>query len=248
MSVLNSFPEALNVAVIGASGGIGSEFVRQLVDDERVARVHALSRNPVRHPAGKVVSDRIDICDEDSVNAAAEAVTATGSLDLVIVASGILHRDDEIQPEKSLRDIDPVSMMNTIRVNAIGPALVAKAFLPRMHPDTRSVFAALSARVGSIGDNRLGGWISYRSSKAALNMILKTLSIEHARRFPESLVVGLHPGTVDTQLSAPFQRRVPEGQLFTPSRSVQYMLSVIDRLTPADTGGFFAWDGSAITY
>lgn len=248
MSALNSFPETLNVVVIGASGGIGSEFVRQLVDDERVARVHALSRNPVRHPSGKVVSGRIDICDEDSVNAAAEAVTATGSLDLVVVASGILHRDAAIQPEKSLRDIDPVAMMNTIRVNAIGPALVAKAFLPRMRPDTRSVFAALSARVGSIGDNRLGGWVSYRSSKAALNMILKTLSIEHARRFPESLVVGLHPGTVDTQLSAPFQRHVPEGKLFTASRSVQHMFSVINRLTPADSGGVFAWDGSPIEY
>jgi len=106
----------------------------------------------------------------------------------------------------------------------------------------------LSARVGSIADNRLGGWVSYRSSKAALNMILKTLSIEYARRFPDAVIAGLHPGTVDSALSAPFQRRVPEDKLFSPAQSVGYMLSVIDRLTPADTGGFFAWDGASIDY
>jgi NAD(P)-dependent dehydrogenase (short-subunit alcohol dehydrogenase family) len=248
MSLLNSFPDNLNVAVIGASGGIGSEFVRQLVDDERVARVHALARNPVRHPAGKVTGGRIDICDEDSVNAAAADVTATGKLDLVIVATGILHRGDAIQPEKSLREIDPGAMMAVMRINTIGPAIVAKAFLPHMRRNSKSVFAALSARVGSISDNRLGGWVSYRSSKAALNMMLKTLSIEHARRFPESVIVGLHPGTVDTELSVPFQRRVPAGKLFAPSMSVRHMMSVIDRLTPANSGGVFAWDGSPIEY
>jgi NAD(P)-dependent dehydrogenase (short-subunit alcohol dehydrogenase family) len=110
-------------------------------------------------------------------------LTASGKLDLVIVASGILHGGEAIQPEKSLRDIDSRAMMDVIKINAVGPALVAKAFLPHMRRGTKSVFAALSARVGSIGDNRLGGWVSYRSSKAALNMILKTLSIEHARRF-----------------------------------------------------------------
>jgi NAD(P)-dependent dehydrogenase (short-subunit alcohol dehydrogenase family) len=248
MSVLNSFPKTLNVVVIGASGGIGSEFVRQLDDDERVAHVHALARNPAYESSGKIVSGRIDICDEDSINAAAAAVTASGKLDLVIVATGILHGGEAIQPEKSARDIDSRAMLDVIKINAVGPALVAKAFLPHMRRGTKSVFAALSARVGSIGDNRLGGWVSYRSSKAALNMILKTLSIEHARRFPESVVAGLHPGTVDTQLSAPFQRRVPEGKLFTTSKSVQCMLSVIDSLSPAGSGSVFAWDGSPIEH
>jgi NAD(P)-dependent dehydrogenase (short-subunit alcohol dehydrogenase family) len=248
MSALNSFPHTLNVVVVGASGDIGSEFVRQLSQDDRVARIHALARNPVNDPAAKVFNEHIDICDEDSVDAAAAEVTAAGKLDLVIVATGILHRGEAIRPEKSLRDIDAGAMMDVIRVNAIGPALIAKAFLPHMRPGSKSVFAALSARVGSIGDNRLGGWVSYRSSKTALNMILKTLSIEHARRFPESVIAGLHPGTVDTQLSAPFQRRVPEGKLFTASKSVQHMLSVIDRLAPADSGKVFAWDGSPIEY
>ena len=248
MTVLTSFPENLNVAVIGASGGIGSEFVRRFEEDERVTRIHALSRNPSGDSTGKVIGGHIDICDEGSVNAAAAQIAATGKLDLVIVATGILHRGDGIQPEKSLRDIDPRAMVDVLKINTIGPALVAKAFLPHMRPGSKSVFAALSARVGSIGDNRLGGWVSYRSSKAALNMILKTLSIEYARRFPESVIAGLHPGTVDTQLSAPFQRRVPEGKLFTPSKSVDCMLSVIDRLTAEDSGGVFAWDGSPIDY
>ena len=198
MSRLNSFPSELNVAVIGASGAIGSEFVRQLAEDERVQRVYAFARRPLDFPEGEVV--------------------------------------------------DPAAMEAVFRTNAIGPANVAQAFLPRMRRYGKTVFAALSARVGSIGDNRLGGWVSYRSSKAALNMILKTLSIEHTRQFPESVIAALHPGTVDSALSAPFQRRVPDGKLFSPAQSVGYLLSVIDGLAPEDSGGFFAWDGASIDY
>ena len=248
MSQLNSFPDELNVAVIGASGAIGSEFVRQLAGGERVARVHALSRRQLDAPDGKVVTGHINICDTESVSRAAATLEPDEPLDLVVLATGILHRGDAIQPEKSLRDIDPEAMTELFRVNTIGPANVAKAFLPRMRRDGKAVFAALSARVGSIGDNQLGGWVSYRASKAALNMILKTLSIEHARRFPQGVIAGLHPGTVDSALSAPFQRRVPEGKLFSPEQSVGYMLSVIDGLTPDDSGGFFAWDGASIEY
>jgi len=248
MSNLSSFPDNLNVAVFGASGAIGSEFVRQLADDVRVERVHAFARSPLELPEGKTVAGTVDICDAESVNRAVAALEPDEKLDLVILATGILHRNDTVQPEKSLRDIDSEAMTELFRVNAIGPANVAKTFLPRMRRGSKTVFAALSARVGSISDNRLGGWVSYRSSKAALNMILKTLSIEHARRFPEAVIAGLHPGTVDSALSAPFQRRVPEGKLFSPTQSVGYMLSVIDGLTAADTGGFFAWDGTSIDY
>jgi NAD(P)-dependent dehydrogenase (short-subunit alcohol dehydrogenase family) len=248
MSKLSSLPDNLNVAVFGASGAIGSEFVRQLADDERVNRVHAYSRSPLELPKGKIVTGTVDICDVASVNSAAAALEPGEKLDLVILATGILHRGDAVQPEKSLRDIDPEAMTDLFSVNAIGPATVAKVFLPHMRGGSKTVFAALSARVGSIGDNRLGGWVSYRSSKAALNMILKTLAIEHARRFPEAVIAGLHPGTVDSALSAPFQRRVPDGKLFSPAQSVDYMLSVIDGLTAADTGGFFAWDGNSIDY
>ncbi len=117
-----------------------------------------------------------------------------------------------------------------------------------IRPGHKSVFAALSARVGSIADNRLGGWTSYRASKAALNMVLKTLSIEHARRFPDSAVIGLHPGTVDTRLSRPFQRNVAEGKLLSAAQSAGYLLDVIEQVTPEDTGRTFAWDGSKIEY
>ncbi|HSM30171.1 MAG TPA: SDR family NAD(P)-dependent oxidoreductase [Woeseiaceae bacterium] len=248
MSQLDSFPENLNVVIVGASGAIGSECVRQLADDERVGRVHAFARNPVQFPGSKVIAGPIDICDSRSVDRAADTLEKDENPDLVIVATGILHRGDAVRPEKALGDIDSDAMAELFTVNAIGPALVARAFLPRMRRGSKAVFAALSARVGSIGDNRLGGWVSYRSSKAALNMILKTLSIEHARRFPDAIIAGLHPGTVDSALSAPFQRRVPEEKLFSPAQSVKRMLAVIDRLTPGDTGGFFAWDGASIEY
>lgn len=234
--------------IVGASGAIGSEFVRQLAADARVAHVHALSREPVDFQDDKVLPIATDIGDEASVRLAAQAVASRGDVDLVVVASGVLHRGAAIRPEKSLRDIDPEAMLDVFRTNTVGPALVAKHFLPRFGRDGKSVFAALSARVGSIGDNRLGGWVSYRASKSALNMILKTLSIEHARRFPDAVIAGLHPGTVDSALSAPFQRRVPDSRLFSPQQSVGYLLAVIDRLTPSDTGGFFAWDGTSIDY
>jgi NAD(P)-dependent dehydrogenase (short-subunit alcohol dehydrogenase family) len=126
--------------------------------------------------------------------------------------------------------------------------MVAKHFLPRLRTGHKTVFAALSARVGSISDNRLGGWASYRASKAALNMLLKTLALEHSRRWPDSVIVGLHPGTVDTALSKPFSSRVPAERLFEPSQSARYLLGVIDDLTPTATGGFFAWDGTPIDY
>jgi NAD(P)-dependent dehydrogenase (short-subunit alcohol dehydrogenase family) len=247
MTALGTFPADLNVAVAGASGGIGAEFVRQLAADSRVAKVYALSRGPVAFPGNKVTSVRFDLGDESSIAAAAEA-TSGHELDIVVVTTGLLHRGAALQPEKSLRDIDPEAMIEAFRTNTIGPALIAKHFLPRFRREGKTVFAALSARVGSIGDNRLGGWTSYRASKSALNMALKTLSIEHARRFPDAIVAALHPGTVDTALSAPFQRRVPEQRLFTPAQSVGYLLSVIDGLTTADTGGFFAWDGTPIDY
>ena len=137
-------------------------------------------------------------------------------------------------------------MARSFSVNAIGPALVAQAFLPLMAKDNKTVFAALSARVGSISDNRLGGWYSYRASKAALNQYLRTAAIEQRRRWPQCVVVGLHPGTVDTPLSKPFQKNVPKDGLFTPSQSAERLLDVIDRLQPADTGHLFAYDGNRI--
>ena len=247
MPPLSNLSIPANVAVIGAGGGLGAEFVRQLSAAPRVGQVHAFSRAETDFADDKVLSHTIDITNDDSVRHAAQAASAEAPLDAVIVATGVLHAGN-IQPEKSLAQIDPQAMLDVLQINTVGPILVAKHFLPKMRRDARTVFAALSARVGSIADNRLGGWASYRASKAALNMLLKTASIEQARRFPECIVVGLHPGTVDTGLSKPFQRRVPDGQLFTPEMSVTHLCRVIDGLTPTDSGRCFAWDGKAIDY
>jgi NAD(P)-dependent dehydrogenase (short-subunit alcohol dehydrogenase family) len=247
MTILGSFGPAANVAVIGASGGIGGGLCNALAHCDSVATLHALSRRPVEVSAPKVVASSIDISDEDSIENAAARVAADGPLDLVIVATGILHRGD-MQPEKSMAQIDGENLVDVFRINTVGPALVAKHFLPRLARDRKSTFAVLSARVGSITDNRLGGWYAYRASKAAVNMMLKTLSIEHSRRFPDSIIAALHPGTVDTALSEPFSGRVPENKLFSTDYAAERLLQVIDDLEPEDTGCFFAWDGSAIPW
>ncbi len=214
-------------AVIGASGGIGAAFAAALTAGG--TEVIALARAD------------LDLEDEASIVAAAARVGTP--LDLVIVATGLLHGDG-IAPEKAMRDLSAANLARYFAVNATGPALVAKHFLPLLARDRRAVFAALSARVGSISDNRLGGWYGYRASKAALNMLVRTLAIELARTRPEALCVALHPGTVDTRLSQPFQRGVPD--LFTPERSAAAMLDVLATLTPADSGGCFAWDGTRV--
>jgi NAD(P)-dependent dehydrogenase (short-subunit alcohol dehydrogenase family) len=189
----------------------------------------------------------IDLADEHSIATAATELGGTvDDVHLVIVATGILHNDDGLRPEKTWRSLDARSFETAFRVNTIGPALVAKHFLPMLAKDRKSVFAALSARVGSIDDNRLGGWHAYRASKAALNMLIKTLSIELAARNATALCVGLHPGTVDTDLSKPFQTNVPAEKLFTPGRSASALLNVIDGLDAKDSGGVFAWDGTRI--
>ena len=248
MTNLRSFEDAAHVVVAGANGGIGRAFVNTLLDDARIARVTALSRTPVESTDAQLDSYAIDFDNEASIETAAKACAANGDVDLVIVATGILHREPDIQPEKRLADLDPQTLAAVMHINAIGPALLAKHFLPVLRRDAKSAFAAISARVGSISDNRLGGWSSYRASKAALNMLLRTFSIEHARTNAKSVVVALHPGTTDTALSKPFQRNVPEGKLFTPDFVAERLLSVIDGLSSEDTGGFFAWDASPIEY
>lgn len=244
MTKLQTFADDAHVVIAGANGGIGSALVDALLDDPGVARVTALSRQPVEKKHERLHPGIIDFADESSIRAAAR--DCGGDIDLVIVATGILHRGGSVQPEKAMREIAADSMGEVLAINTIGPALVAKHFLPVLRSGHKTVFAALSARVGSIGDNRLGGWVSYRASKAALNMTLRTLAIEHARRRPDSVVAGLHPGTVKTRLSGPFSSRVPDGKLFSPSQSVEFLIKVIDGLTAADSGGVFAWDGARI--
>lgn len=248
MTLLESFHAKSNVAVIGASGGIGTAALRLLSADERVARIYAFSRNSGIEAFPKVSAGQIDFDDEASIAEAAAAASREDPLDLVFVASGILWEGDDVRPEKAMREISMDGLARLFAVNAAGPALVAKHFLPKLRKGSKTMFAALSARVGSIGDNRLGGWYSYRASKAALNMLLRGLAIEHARLRPESVVAGLHPGTVDTGLSAPYTSRTPEDKLFSPEQSARYLIGVMDQLGPEDTGQTFAWDGSRIDF
>ena len=248
MSLLSSFRPNYVVGVVGASGGVGRALVELLTSDPAVHVIHAFSRSSVDWDRKKVRGHILDLTDEGSIDKAANDAARTSPLDLVIVASGILHRDGELMPEKSMRDINSKAVAEVLAINAIGPALVAKHFLPKLRRHHKTVFAALSARVGSIGDNRLGGWPSYRMSKAALNMLIRTVSIEQARLLPESIVVTLHPGTVDTLLSKPFSKRVDASKLFSPTHAATQLLRVINGLEQEDSGGFFAYDGSPIGF
>ncbi len=216
----------MKTAIIGASGGIGRALADALEEEGAVV--------------SRFARPELDLLDEATVAAAA---AAAGAPELVIVATGILHDGDD-GPEKSIAALDPAWLARQYAINTIGPALVAKHFLPVMPKQGRSVLAFLSARVGSISDNRLGGWYGYRASKAALNQLIRTLGIEDKRRNERGIVVGLHPGTVDTRLSKPFQQAGRD--LFKPDRAAVQLLDVIDGLKPQDSGRLFAWDGAEI--
>lgn len=223
-----------SAVIIGASGGIG----RAVAD-----AVEALGAHDVVHRLSRSGTG-FDLEDEAAIAEAAHRVASGPAPTLVFVATGVLHHGQT--PERSYRSLTPEHMIRDFRINAVGPALVAKHFLPLLPRDRRAVFAALSARVGSISDNRLGGWHAYRASKAALNMTLKNLAIEVARSHPEAVVAGLHPGTVATDLSAPFQKGVAADRLFDAAYCAERLLAVVDELSPADSGQVFAWDGTVV--
>lgn len=233
MQTLKTFSDGYRVLVIGASGGIGKAIVAVLRQDSRCARVDTLSRK----------DDGFDLVDEATIEELARKFTDI-RFDLILCATGALTVDG-IGPEKSIKQISPEIMARQFAINAIGPALVLKHFTPLLSKSSRSAFAFLSARVGSIGDNRLGGWVSYRSSKAALNQIVRTASIEIARTHPLAAVVVIHPGTVNTPLSTPYSgNRI---RIETAS-AAQNILSVIDGLTSGKTGRFYAYDGKQIEW
>jgi NAD(P)-dependent dehydrogenase (short-subunit alcohol dehydrogenase family) len=235
---LESFPVGGAAVVVGAGGAIGSASAEALRASGRFRRVHALSRRS---------DPPIDVTDEASVQAAAEAVQADGlPVRLVLDCTGFLHDDTHGGPEKSYRRLDPAHMAHAFAVNAIGPALVMKHFLPLLPRAEKSAFATLSAKVGSIGDNGFGGWYSYRASKAALNQLVRTAAIELARRRGETLCVAIHPGTTETPLSQPFGKTGLTVR--PPADSAARILGVIDRLGVQDSGGFFNHDGSALPW
>jgi NAD(P)-dependent dehydrogenase (short-subunit alcohol dehydrogenase family) len=235
-----------HVAIVGASGGIGQALVQRLTSREDVDTVYALARDTERvpdHP--KVISIQCDISDELSIKVATEMLPAQ-SLDLILVATGVLVTEHG-QPEKRLKALSPEYFFDQMTINTLGPILIAQHLLPKLDRNKPAYFAALSARVGSISDNHLGGWYSYRASKAALNMLIKTTAIEFKRTHPHLIIAALHPGTVETGLSKPFQARVPTHKLFTPDYSASCLLDVLLSLSPESSGNVFAWDGSMIT-
>lgn len=229
-----------SAVIVGASGGIGGAFETTLIEEGAFEVVHGFARS-------RGGTQHLDLLDEASIVAAAAQVANGPQPNLVIVATGLLHQDGR-GPEKAVRDLDPAWLAEVYAVNAIGPALVAKHFLPLMPKSGRTVFAALSARVGSISDNRLGGWHGYRASKAALNMLIRNLAIEESRRNDRSIVVALHPGTVDTALSQPFRGNVPARQLFTPERAALQLLDVIEGLKVPDSGKLFDFEGNEVPF
>jgi len=243
---LDSLGDGLQVAVIGASGAIGAAMVTLLASSDQVERIYACSRSSAVPAADNIVCLPVDLLDDQSIARAAEQITEP--LDMVLVTTGILHEGENLKPEKSIRDFHPDHFARVFAVNITGPSMVAHYFLPKMARNRKNVFAVLTGRVGSIEDNQMGGWYAYRASKAAMNMIIKNLAIETARRNKSSVVVALHPGTVASNLSQPFQAGVPEGQLFTPAYAAEHLLATVDRLTPSDSGYLFAWDGEKIPF
>jgi NAD(P)-dependent dehydrogenase (short-subunit alcohol dehydrogenase family) len=255
--ILRSLPDGAEVLVQGASRGIGLALVARLLAEPRVAGVTATCRTPdaaaeLRKLAGQSNALRLlplDLEEDDGPMRAAERVAAeVGRLDLLINAAGVLHDERGMQPERRVSAVNPEPMLRAYRINALGALLVARAFEPLLRTSQRAIFASISARVGSIADNRLGGWYAYRMSKAALNMAMRTLAIEWGRLRPPIVCCALHPGTVETDLSAPFVRRNRTGAPFAPELAARQLLAVIDGLDAGDSGGFFAWDGSPIAW
>jgi len=242
-----NFKENIRVAVIGASGGIGEAFIAHLNAAPNVTKIYALSRQGNTPSGGKITPLKLDLTDSASIETAAAHIKTEGGLDAVITATGILHdQDANVAPEKSLRDINADNFAHIFAINTTGPALIMKHFLPLLPREGKSVFAALSARVGSISDNQIGGWYAYRASKSALNMLIKNASIEFGRRFKHAAIIGLHPGTVNTGLSEPFQGNVPEHKLFSPEYATEKMLTVLNSVTTEQTGLCLDYAGEVV--
>ncbi|MEB3263906.1 MAG: SDR family NAD(P)-dependent oxidoreductase [Synechococcus sp.] len=236
-------------ALVVGGGGIGSALLEALAARAPGLSLHLASRRPPEGPLpGGAPWLPLDLGDDASLAAfAARAPSLLPRLRLVLNTAGLLH-DGALQPEKRLSQVNRAGLERSFAVNAFGPILLAQAVEPCLSRREPVHFASLSARVGSIGDNHLGGWYAYRAAKAAQNQLLRTLALEWQRRLPQVCVSLLHPGTTATALSAPFRSSVPPERLFSPRRSADHLLDVLAGLSPAASGGFWAWDGTAIPW
>ena len=233
-----------NVAIIGSSGAIGRAFLDAYIADKDISNIYSISRTEVKSNDKRITHINIDVTDEVSVKAAASKIEEN-RLDRLIVATGVLHTKS-FGPEKSIKDIKIENFVKIFSVNTFGPALIGKYFLPLMTKDQKSIVAFLSARVGSISENKLGGWYAYRASKSALNQIIKNFSIEAKRTNSSGIIIGLQPGTVKSKLSEPFQKNVKKGKLFLPEDSVDSLIKVIENVMQNDSGKIFDWEGEEI--
>lgn len=261
MSIFSEI-KPFNACVIGASQGIGLGFVKYLLTSHQhnqlsVNHIYATYRQDdsarelltlaATNPE-QITCLRMDITDENQIAMGMQSIrNQVQKLHFAINCVGILH-EENLQPEKSLRHLNFDNLTRYFQVNSIGGVLLAKHLLPLFKHQDRSVFATISAKVGSIGDNFLGGWYGYRASKAALNMLMRNVAIEYARSCPKSIVVTLHPGTTDTRLSQPFQTNVPPEKLFPVERTVSQLMAVIQGLKAENSGQFFSWDGSNLPW
>jgi len=246
--MLTRLPDSFSALVLGASGGIGSAMIDALLASERPGQVIGVSRQETYRSDPRFESLVLDLSEANGLSAL-ERHLKQRAVHFVFNAIGMLHDSAPgITPEKKLVDLDAETMARLFHVNAITPALLLKALENNLKGRHPTLFASLSARVGSIGDNRLGGWYAYRASKAAHNMLMKTAAVELRRLNPEGVIVCLHPGTTDTPLSLPFQERVPEGKLFTPALVAERLLAVLNDLPMQQSGLFMDWAGKPVPW
>lgn len=245
MSILKDRSQ-LNVVVIGAGGAIGSAMIESILKRDPHATINALSHRSPGPEHSQVIPYKVDLTSSGALEGAFEMIAESGGVDLLIYAAGLLHKDPDIAPEKALSHLEKQALEQVFQINTVTPMLVMKEAVKLLKRKEGSVWGFLSARVGSISDNHLGGWYSYRASKAALNMAIRTASIELKRLSAKSCVIGLHPGTVDSQLSRPFQGRVPDGKLFTASYSASCLNEILFNASPEMSGRLWAYDGCEI--
>ena len=234
-----------NIAIIGSNGALGNAFVEHYLKDSSVENIFTFSRSAADHVSEKVSSFEIDVESQGSIQKASDKIK-DHIIDRVIIASGILHTEN-FGPEKSIKDLNYETFAKVYSINTIGPALIGRYFIPLMNKDEKSVIAFLSARVGSISDNQLGGWYSYRSSKTALNQIVKNFSIELKRTNKNAIALALQPGTVKSNFSEPFQKNVSKEKLFSPQYSVKLLSKVIEGTSAEDSGNLISYDGNTIS-